>query len=140
MLFLYPKNERIDIMNNDFTLRPLCTKDIFSLVKIISKFGINEIRRCIEAQSFRSSADKKDYRTIGIAVAFEIFDVAAQKLPECEKEICAFLGSLSGKTAEEIENQSPVVTVRMIKDLTEKDDFADFFTEVSQFFNGEKTE
>ena len=126
-------------MNNEFTLRPLCTKDIFSLVKIISKFGVHEIKNCINAHRFKG-VGKERYRAAGITVAFEIFDIAAQKLPECEKEICAFLGSLSGKTAEEIENQSPVITVKMIKALTEKDDFADFFTEISQFFNGEKTE
>lgn len=127
-------------MNNEFTLRPLETRDIFSLVKIISKFGINEIKTCIKARSFVGMAGKENYRSAGIAVAFDIFEIAAQKLPECEKEICAFLGSLSGKTAEEIGKQPPVITMRMIKAVTEKDDFADFFTEVSELFAVTKTE
>ncbi|MBE6845576.1 MAG: hypothetical protein E7508_07700 [Ruminococcus sp.] len=127
-------------MNNEFTLRPLCTKDIFTLVKIISKFGVKEIKNSLKANSFKNMAGKERYRSAGIAVAFEIFEIAAQKLPECEKEICAFLGSLSGKTAEEIEKQSPVVTVRMIKAVAEKDEFADFFTEISKLFGAEKTE
>jgi hypothetical protein len=135
-----PENERIDIMNNEFTLRPLNTKDIFALVKIISKFGINEIKTCIKARSFVGMAGKENYRSAGIAVAIDIFEIAAQKLPECEKEICAFLGSLSGKTAEEIGKQSPVITLRMIKAVAEKDDFADFFTEVSELFAVAKTE
>lgn len=126
-------------INNEFTLRPLETKDIFSLVKIISKFGINEIKTCIKARSFVGMAGKENYRSAGIAVAFDIFEIAAQKLPECEKEICAFLGSLSGKTAEEIGKQPPVITMRMIKAVVEKDDFADFFTEVSELFAVTKT-
>ena len=127
-------------MNNEFTLRPLETKDIFSLVKIISKFGINEIKTCIKARSFVGMAGKENYRSAGIAVAFDIFEIAAQKLPECEKEICAFLGSLSGKTAEEISKQPPVITMRMIKAVVKKDDFADFFTGVSELFAVTKTE
>ncbi len=127
-------------MNNEFTLRPLCTKDIFSLVKIISKFGINEIKTCIKAHSFAGMAGRENYRATGIAVVFEIFEIAAQKLPDCEKEICAFLGSLSGKTAEEIAEQSPVITLRMIKAVAEKDEFADFFMEISELFIAQKTE
>ena len=127
-------------MNNEFTLRPLCTKDIFSLVKIISKFGIGEIRTCLKAHSFKGRADKERYRATGIAVAFEIFEIAAQKLPECEKEICALLGSLSDKTAEESEKQSPVITLRMIKAVAEKNEFADFFMEISELFSVPKTE
>ncbi len=127
-------------MNNEFTLRPLKTSDIFSLVKIISKFGVNEIRNCIKVHGFKDVAGKENYRAAGIAVAFEIFEIAAQKLPDCEREICAFLGSLSGKTAEEIEEQSPVITLRMIKAAAEKDEFSDFFTEVLGFLGIQKTE
>ena len=130
-----------DFMNNEFTIRALNTKDIFSLVKIISKFGISEIRKCISTLDFRNISKGTDkYRATGIAVAMEIFSVAVDRLPECENEIYKFLGSMSDRTAEEIANQSPVTTVRMIKAVIKKDDFGDFFTEVSELLTATKTE
>lgn len=130
-----------DSMNNEFTIRALCTKDIFSLVKIISKFGISEIRKCITTLDFRNVSKGTDkYRATGIAVVMEIFSIAVDRLPECENEIYKFLGSMSDRTAEEIAKQSPTVTVRMIKAVVEKDDFGDFFTEVSELLTATKTE
>ncbi|MBQ8434569.1 MAG: hypothetical protein IJX24_00940 [Oscillospiraceae bacterium] len=131
-------------MNNEFTLRPFETEDIFLMTTIIGKIGVSQIIDIIKMNSFRDivreDGDEEKYKAVGKAVGMKVIAMIIEKLPECKNEIYRFLASLSGKTNEEIAKQPPVITVRMIKKFISMDGFSDFFMEVAELLPAEKTE
>lgn len=115
-----------------FNLRKLNTGDVFKMIRIISKCGISEFKKCFVLGGI--AKDKKNIEEIGFNALLEIAGIIADNLPKCEKEIYAFLSGISGIPEKEIEQLEPAETTNMIYELTHKDEFSDFFTAVSRFF------
>lgn len=121
-----------------FNLRKLNTSDVFKMIRIISKCRISEFKRCFLLGNI--AKENKDEKSVGLNVMIEIAGVIADNLPKCESEIYAFLSGISGICEKEIANLEPAETANMIYELVHKDEFTDFFTAVSKFFNhGKKT-
>lgn len=128
---------------NKIELRKLCAKDLFPMMKILSKIGISEFKKCFE--SVEGKIDIKDFdtkgeeakdsifRRVGITVMLDIADVLMKNIGSCEREIYSFLGSLSGMKPEEISKLDMAVFAEMIIDLVTKEEFRDFFTVVAGF-------
>ncbi len=116
----------------EFNLRKLNTGDIFKMIRIISKCGILEFKKCFLLGGI--AKDNKNIEEIGINVVLEIAGVIANNLPKCEKEIYAFLSGISGISEKEIEKLAPAETANMIYEIVHKEEFSDFFTAVSRFF------
>ncbi len=122
----------------EFNLRKLNTADVFKMIRIISKCGISEFKRCFLLGNI--AKEKKDEESVGLNVAIEIAGIVADNLPKCENEIYSFLSGISGIDEKEIANLEPAETANMIFELVHKEEFSDFFTAVSRFFNhGKKT-
>ena len=113
----------------EFNLRKFNTSDVFKMIRIISKCGISEFKKCFMLAGKGKSVDE-----IGMIAMTEIIGIIADNLPKCEKEIYAFLSGISGIPEKEIEQLEPAETVNMIYEITHKDEFSDFFTAVSRFF------
>lgn len=127
----------------EFNLRKLNTGDIFKIIRIIRKFGIDEIRKCLNAVIYATEAKRtnKNDKNVFVAVIMEFIATAAEHLPDCEKEIYIFLGDLCNVNPEEIESLPPAETMKVIKKVVNMPEFSDFFTEVSNLFTTEtKTE
>jgi len=121
-----------------YELRKLTSKDIFPMVKLISKFGINEFKKCFDPANVKGLLNEKgeingeitDY--VGMSIAFDIAAIVMSNLGKCEDEIYDFLSSLSNLKRKQIEELSPAEFAQMIIDIIQKDEFKDFFGVVSK--------
>ena len=133
----------------EYTLRALETDDIFPMMNIITKIGIKRFKACFEneevsgaissALAARKAGDdnaeaaataKAAVERVGMFVMIDVADILLSSLPLCKDDLYLLLSQLSGKTTEEIGKQPPRTTIRMIKDVLQKDNFADFFGDV----------
>lgn len=120
---------------NKFELRKLCAKDIFVMVKIISKIGISEFKNCFKSTSVSEKIKSNmDFSAIGLEVIIEMVGIVLGNLPKCESDIYSFLADLSGKKSKEIAELDMSEFAEMIKEVLTKDEFKDFFTVVSKYF------
>lgn len=123
-----------------YELRPLKSKDVFPMVRIISKFGVTEFKKCFDPAMISqmvgsaSGNESKDQlaEKVGFSVVFDIADVILTNLPKCESEIFDFLASISNLKRKEIENLPMDVFFEMIVDFVKKDEFKDFFGAVTK--------
>ena len=125
----------------EYTFRQLTSKDIFPMSKIISKIGIKEFKECFESDAVKTlvknaSKDGKnaDTSAVGLAVMIDIAGVILSHLGECERDIYAFLASVTGLKVSEIENASMSDFAEMIISLVQKEEFKDFIGVVSRLF------
>lgn len=123
----------------NYELRPLCSKDLFPMFKIISKIGIDEFKNCFSSPEVLRmvSTGKADAGQVGVTVALEIASIVCANLPKAEEDIYSFLSSVSGMKVKEIQELDMVTFLDMIVTLIKKDEFKDFFKGVSKLFNSE---
>ena len=124
-----------------YTLRELQAKDVFPMFKIISKFGINEFKKCFDTQLIKEIVNEqgevkgdKLASIVGVNIAFEIASIVTSNIAKCENEIFDFLTSISNLKRKEIETMSMVTFFEMIVDVIQKEEFKDFFGVVSKLF------
>lgn len=130
-----------------YTLRELEGDDAFLMIQILSKIGIDRIKKCMEANSVKAAvrimtsnetdeaAKNEAMNSIGIAVMFEVASAVLERLPECRTEIYTLLAQVSGGKYEEIAHMKLIPLTRMIKEFFRKPEFSDFFTEVIELLN-----
>lgn len=138
-------NEHIEQeVEQPYTLRALAAKDVFPMVKIISKIGINEftkafesdeVKQLITAVTSEEDAGNNDKLTVvGISVALDVANTVLVHLGSCEQEIYTFLAGVSGMTKQEIEELPMNTFFEMIVDVFKKAEFKNFIGVVSKFF------
>lgn len=122
----------------EYALRELKASDIFPMSQILSLIGIKEFKSCFapeKLQSMMTSADNEEAAaSVGVSVFFDIAGIVCSNLSRCEKEVYAFLSSLSGKDVKDIENLPMNTFVEMIMDVVQKEEFKDFMQVVSKLF------
>lgn len=123
----------------EYELRKLTSKDIFPMVKLISKFGIDEFKKCLDPKIIKDLVDetggiKGDQLTsiVGMNIVFDIASIVMTNLGKCENEIYDFLASVSNLKRKEIEKMSPAEFAQIIVDFIQKEEFKDFFGVVSK--------
>lgn len=126
-----------------YELRALGAKDVFTMARIINKVGIKNLKKCFASEELKnliggiSEEEKekdKNVTAVGMAVAFDVADVLLEHLPECEKELYAFLSDLSGIKVTQLQTVAPATFLEMIIDVTQKPEFKDFFEVASRLF------
>lgn len=130
-----------------YILRDLAAKDVFPMVKIISKIGINEFMNAFESEEIKKlisaistdneakeedSGEKDGMTVIGITVALNIANTLLGHLGDCEQEIYAFLCGLSGKGKEELMEMPMNTFLEMVVDVFKKEEFRGFIGVVSR--------
>lgn len=126
-----------------YTLRALCAKDVFPMVKIIRKIGLKgivkafnpeEIKAITESVSEEENATVDSIaETVGVAVVLKIVDVILENLEAAEQEIFGFLGGLAGMTADEVGSLPMDVFFEMLVDTFQSKEFVGFVKVVSRF-------
>lgn len=121
----------------EFTLRSLTADDMFPMFNIISKIGIKEFKSCFESNEIKKLIDENntDARTIGINVALDCASILFSNIGKCKDDIFDLLASLSGMSKKDIAKLPMATFTAMIIELVKKEEFADFFQEVSKLFN-----
>ena len=69
---------------------------------------------------------------VGVKVTIRLVELLISRLPECEKELYAFLASLSGMKAKDIAALPMGTFINMLMELFRKDEFKDFFQRVAE--------
>lgn len=124
-----------------YTLRHLTAADTFPMMKILRKVGVKEFKECFSADDvkelIREAKEKGaavDTGRVGMTVALNAAQYLMERLPDCEKEIFAFLAGLSGMKPDEIAALPLGVFADMLVDVFKDEEFSDFFTAASRLF------
>lgn len=125
-----------------YTFRPLCGIDMFIMMKILSKVGINEVVACLENETIlqlmnqlSGKGGNTDKLTIaGIAASLEIVNVILGNLPKCECEIMQMLSQCSNLSVDEVRALGFAEFTEMVMDFVRKAEFVDFIKVVSKPF------
>ena len=123
-----------------YTLRNLKADDMFSMMRIINKIGLNDVRECFnsvelkQAISSKEGANDEVVAAVGMQVMFDVATLLVGKLPECKTELYAFLASLSGMKENEIADLPMTDFFNMIMDVFKLESFKDFFQRVAGSF------
>ena len=126
-----------------YTLRALCAKDVFPMVKIIRKIGLKDIGKAFNPEEIKAITESVSEdesatvdsiaETVGIAVVLKIVDVILENLEAAEQEIFGFLGGLAGMTADEVGSLPMDVFFEMLVDTFQSKEFVGFMKVVSRF-------
>lgn len=126
-----------------YTLRSLAAKDVFPMIDIISKIGINEFTKAFESNEIKKlisaftgegeSEDTEKLTIVGLSVALEIANTLLGHIGSCEHEIYAFLSGLSGMSKEDIAELPMNTFLEMMVDVFQKEEFKGFIGVVSKF-------
>lgn len=125
-----------------YEIKPFKTTDIFSAVKLIKKFGIEEVKNLTKNIEFANITDKKgniNVDRLGYELAMPIIELIINHLGDCENEIYQFLEGTSNLTKEQIKDMKATEFIKFMQDYIkfQKDDFSDFFSLVSQSLKSE---
>lgn len=137
-----------------YKFRKLNSTDLFPMIKVISKVGVDELIRAFddevvseirdareqgEAEQKSSETDEKllqkedTYFLVGVKIALKVANKILERLPSCEQEIYLLLAGVSGMTVKEVKNLEINVFMEMILDFVTKEEFADFFRVASKY-------
>ena len=124
-----------------YTLRRLEAKDVALMVSIVTKIGMDEVRKLLMSDDVQKLvndliSDKKNVNPeiVGGGVALEAANVVMSNYGKCESDIFQFLANLSGKPKKSIESLPFDTFFEMIIDVIKKEEFRDFIRVVSKLF------
>lgn len=118
-----------------YTLRELQADDLYGMIRIVNKIGLEEIQQCFEGDELRKTMQENGSaedaeKAMGLQVITGITRLVLKKLPECREEIYAFLSGLSGMKPQAIAALPLGTFAAMVMDVFHMEGFADFFTEL----------
>ena len=116
--------------NEALTLRRLRADDLFTMMRILSKIGVEDLRAALPGKTTiqRVREGNESAETVGVTVALTIADKLLSRLPDCKNEVYTLLADVSGKTPAEIAALDMGVFAEAVFDLMASEDFRDFFT------------
>ena len=118
----------------EYELRPMVASDMGAVCKIITAIGIRQFKECFNMKDFEN-IDKNSVKSIGVGVFFDIAGIVISNIPKAEREIQAFVASLTGLQMSDIEKMPFAEYGELIVRIVTKDDFRDFFGRVMKLFN-----
>jgi hypothetical protein len=117
---------------DNIELRPLKATDMGAVCKIISAIGARQFKDCFDISNFDG---KKDIKTVGFEIFFDIAGIVISNIPRAEKEIMSFVASVANKDVKELEEMPFADYGELVARIVTKDDFKDFFSQVMKLFN-----
>lgn len=125
-----------------YEFKKLNADDVFTMVGIISKIGVNKFANVLKSDEIRNLAkDLRDKEEIDIkdislltggAVLLEVVQVIFEGLPKCKEEIYTLLSNASNLSIEEVKTLEAVTLFEMIVDFVKKEEFMDFIKAASR--------
>ena len=127
---------------NNYVIKPFKTSNIFSAVKLIKAFGIDEVKGIVNDIELAQITDKEgniNADKLGYQFVMPIIELVINHLGDCEKEIYQFLESTSSLTKQQIKDMKATEFIKFMQDYIkyQKDDFSDFFSQASQLLKSE---
>ena len=117
--------------NLAYVLRPLEADDLFTMMEIINKIGIEDAKKCFMSveisKVIAEKGDEENVAAVGMKVMLELATLLVQKLPLCKAEVYRFLSGVSGLEEDEIAHLPLVLFAQMVKEVFQKEENKDFF-------------
>lgn len=114
-------------IKSKYTLKPAGAPDIFTMVTILGKIGINNFASCLNNENIQDLVKKikekrsfssDDLSTIaGLGVMTEVSQIVIMGLPKCENEVYKLLSNTSDLEIDEIKKLDGVTFIEMIMDF-----------------------
>ena len=123
----------------NYELKELNSKHLFSMFRLISKFGIENFKGIFnDVQGTVNSNGEVDSNKlaekVGMEIMFSAVSLIISNLGNCEKEVYDFLSDVSNLTVEQVSELKIDVLASMIIDVIKKEEFKGFFLAVSKLF------
>lgn len=136
------EGQQIEERVKPYIFRKLNSTDLFPMIKLITKIGIDELTEVFEGDMIKGiveSVTKKEESIsgkeiiVGVGVALKLVNKIMEHIPRCENEIYTLLSRASGMDVEQIKNLDLDVFMEMLLDFVMKDEFKDFFKVASKY-------
>ena len=122
-----------------FELRKLQATDLFSMVKIINKVGIENIKNAINVDEINKvkgqlngeNSDKL-MGELGVNVVMSVVTVLFERLPLIESELYHFIGSVTNMKDKEVAKLEINDFMALVIAILKKEEFKDFFKQALQ--------
>lgn len=139
---LYENEKDADRANKPYMFRSLKSKDLFPMVKIISKIGLNELSAVLDKNTMQQLVNQAKNEAenngdalaylVGVDVITKIVNKVLEHLPDCQKEIYTLLSNTSNLSVQELEELELATFIEMVFDFVRMDGFKDFFKAASK--------
>lgn len=135
-----------------YQFRTLNSTDLFPMIKIISKIGIDELTQVFDGNLInglinraKDTTDEADGREgdagtgqketiiVGIGIALKLANKILEHLPCCENEIYTLLANVSAMDIEAVKALPLNIFLEMLLDFIMKDEFKSFFLVASKY-------
>lgn len=125
-------------------LRRLQASDLFSMVKILNGIGLKNVKDAINQEDIAEARKKAQYATengldvadiaseVGTNIIMSVLGVVLEHLPNVEKDLYNFLGSVANIKASEVAKMEIADFMTLIVEIVKKEEFADFFKQASK--------
>lgn len=118
-----------------FNLRKLQATDLFSMVQIINKIGIDNIKNAINFEEITkvkknlNEENKTEFiGKLGETIVFSVISLVFEKLPIIEKDLYRFMGSVANMKDKDVASLSPDDFIALVIAIFKKEEFKDFFS------------
>lgn len=118
----------------EFDLRTLQATDLFTMMKIINKIGIENIKSTIDVEKIKMARanmteenSSKIATDIGMEIMMGVLGVVLERLPLVEDELYTFMGSVSGMKSKDVAKLGINDFMALMIEIFKKEEFKDFF-------------
>lgn len=131
--------EKAEETTKKYELKTLDANDIFPMVNLINKFGIENFKKVLANLDFKKIVDKDGNvnmnqigAIVGINIALDVVAIVFANLHKCEDEFFAFLARIT-YLEEEVARKIPLDELaQIIVDFVHKKELRGFFSVVSK--------
>lgn len=126
-----------------YEFRKLVADDIFTMVSIISKIGVNKFAQCFRSEDVQKLIKETKEKgedvslIVGGSIFLEIAQIILEGMPKCKEDIYKLLSNTSNISLEELKTLDGVTFFEMIIDFVKKEEFMDFIKAASRFVTKE---
>lgn len=122
----------IETTEKKWEFRPLTARDLFPIANLIGKIGVGDfVQKFADGGVLDAVKGEEDAESVGVKAMIQAAEAILVNLDKCESDIYKILSSTSNLSVKEIQSLSMGEFVEMVVDFIKKDDFADFFKQVS---------
>lgn len=116
-----------------YTIRELTADDMFPMVAILDKVGLEKILDCFTAQEIvAAAAAGGNAERVGYDVFVKIAKIIVANAVAVKDDLYTLISQLSGLTRKEVAALPMPVFVKLIIEVVKQVNFKDFFTDVSK--------
>ena len=144
-------------MSKKYEFRKLNSRDLFMIIKLVKKIGLDNFSKVLEKGNIKEIVDKftgketktttktskkaknkeTEYYQVGLAIGLEAGQVVIERLNECEDEIFEILSKTSNLEMKDLEEMPIDEFIEMIFDFVKLEDFQKLFQKAVSLLKSE---